>query len=320
MIISEQPSLEVIKSAAIRIQSYIHRTPVMRSAFLDGLSKSILFFKCENFQKAGAFKSRGAMNAILSLTPDELLRGVATHSSGNHAQALARAAQIVGTKSYIVMPENAPKVKVAAVEHYNGKIFFCEPTLAARESTLQKVVGQTGADLIHPYNDYRVIAGQATAGLELIEQIPNLDLILCPVGGGGLLSGTALTLRYLSPSTKLIGCEPLGADDAQRSFKSNILCPSVNPKTIADGLLTSLGSLTFPIIMNYVSDIITVNDDEIIQAMKYVWERMKIIIEPSAAVPLAVALSGKIDLTGLKVGIIFSGGNVDVNNLPWKQQ
>jgi threonine dehydratase len=313
-------SLSEIQKAAQRIKPYIHHTPVMKSTFLNELSKADLFFKCENFQKAGAFKSRGAMNAILSLNHEELSRGVATHSSGNHAQALARAAQIAGTKAYIVMPDNAPKVKIAAVEHYKGEIFFCEPTLAARESTLQKVTEQTGAEIIHPYNDYRVILGQATACLELIEQIPDLDLILCPVGGGGLLSGTSLTLHYVSPKTKLIGCEPLGADDAQKSFVSGVLVPSINPKTIADGLLTSLGSITFPIIMKYVTNIITVDDEAIKDAMKYIWERMKILVEPSAAVPLAVALSGKVEIRGLKVGIILSGGNVDINNLPWKQQ
>lgn len=314
----EPPSLNEIHLAAQRINPYIHHTPVLKSAFLNQLSRADLYFKCENFQKAGAFKSRGAMNAILSLTEEELSKGVATHSSGNHAQALARAALIAGTKAYIVMPDNAPKVKIAAVEQYHGEIFFCEPTLAARESTLQKVIAQTGAELVHPYNDYRVIAGQATACPELITQIPDLDLILCPVGGGGLLSGTSLTLHYLSPETKLIGCEPQGADDAQKSFATGVLIPSMHPNTIADGLLTSLGSLTFPIIMKYVTNIITVNDEAIKVAMKYIWERMKIIVEPSAAVPLAVALSSKIDVKGLKVGIILSGGNVDINNLPWK--
>lgn len=314
----EPPSLNDIQLAAQRIGPYIHQTPVLKSAFLNQLSEADLYFKCENFQKAGAFKSRGAMNAILSLNKEEISKGVATHSSGNHAQALARAALIAGTKAYIVMPDNAPKVKIAAVEQYRGEIFFCEPTLAARESTLQKVIAQTGAEMVHPYNDYRVIAGQATACLELITQIPDLDLVLCPVGGGGLLSGTSLTLHYLSPSTKLIGCEPQGADDAQKSFASGVLIPSIHPNTIADGLLTSLGSLTFPIIMKYVTNIITVNDEAIKIAMKYIWERMKIIVEPSAAVPLAVALSSKIDLKGLKVGIILSGGNVDINNLPWK--
>jgi len=313
------PSLDDIRSAASRIKNYIHETPVLQSEFINELSQSELFFKCENFQKAGAFKSRGAMNAILTLGKDELKQGVATHSSGNHAQALARAAKIAGTKAFIVMPDNAPKVKVAAVEQYHGEIFFCEPTLEARESKLKQVIEQTGATLIHPYNDYRVITGQATACLELIRQTPKLDLVLCPVGGGGLLSGTALALHYLSPKTKLVACEPQGADDAQRSFRSGILFPSINPHNIADGLLTSLGSLTFPIIMKYVHDIITVDDEAIKTAMKYVWERMKIIIEPSAAVPLAVALSGNIDLKGLKVGIIISGCNVDITNLPWKK-
>jgi len=314
------PNLLAIQAAANRIRPFIHRTPVLQSAFLNEWSQSNLFFKCENFQKAGAFKSRGAMNAVLSMSTVERSNGVATHSSGNHAQALARAAQIVGIKSFIVMPDNAPKVKIAAVEHYQGEITFCEPTLTARESTLQQVIDRTGAALVHPYNDYRVIAGQATACCELIEQTPKLDLVFCPVGGGGLLSGTALSLHHLSPATKLIGCEPLGANDAQQSFRCGHWMPSVNPHTIADGLLTSLGSLTFPIILNHVADILTVDDEAIKQAMKYVWERMKILIEPSAAVPLAVVLSGKMDIKGKNIGIIFSGGNVDLNNLPWKQQ
>lgn len=313
----QKPSESDIQSAAIRIQPFIHQTPVLESGFFNELTHAQIYFKCENFQKAGAFKSRGAMNATLSLLPEELKQGVATHSSGNHAQALARAAKICGTKAYIVMPDNAPKVKVSAVEHYGGEIIFCEPTLEARESTLQQVIERTGSVLIHPYNDLRIIAGQATACMELVNVVRDLDLVFCPVGGGGLLSGTALSLHYFSPKTKLIGCEPLGADDAFRSFKSGEIVPSVYPKTIADGLLTSLGSLTFPIIRHYVHDIVTVTDQQIINAMYYVWERMKIVIEPSSAVPVAVALSGKVDLKELKIGIILSGGNADLTNLPW---
>ncbi len=311
------PDAETIKQAAERIDPYVHRTPVLRSAFFDKLTGVSLFFKCENFQKAGAFKSRGAMNASLSLENHELKAGVATHSSGNHAQALARAALLLGVKAYIVMPKTAPAAKVAAVKEYQGEITFCEPTLQAREETLKQVTDRTGATEIHPYNNYRVIAGQATTALEMTEQCPPLDYILCPVGGGGLLSGTALSAHYFSPQTKVIGCEPKGADDAFVSFNSKTFYPSISPQTVADGLLTSLGSLTFPIILKHVHDIAIVEESEIIQAMQWVWERMKIIIEPSAAVPLAVAISGKLDLQGKNVGIIFSGGNLDLKKLPW---
>ena len=299
------------------ISAYIHHTPVLSSAFFDAQCDASLFFKCENFQKAGAFKSRGAINAILSLSRTELNAGVATHSSGNHAQALARAAKIIGTKAYIVMPRTAPAIKVAAVKSYGGEVYFCEPNLEARETKLAEVVAKTGATFIHPYNDYRIIAGQATACKEILEEIDKPDYIFCPVGGGGLLSGTALAAAYWSPETKVIGCEPQGADDTFRSFQSKKLIPVTKTDTIADGLLTSLGSLTFPIILENVHAIYCVNDAQILQAMRLVWERMKIIIEPSAAVPLAVALSGQINLKNKKAVIIFSGGNVDLNNLLW---
>jgi threonine dehydratase len=314
------PSREAILVAADRVGPYIHHTPVLESAFFNDAVGAQLYFKCENFQKAGAFKSRGAVNAVFSLTKEDLHKGVSTHSSGNHAQALARAAKIAGTKAYIVMPENAPDVKVAAVKQYGGEVIFCEPTLEARESTLQKVMVKTGSVMIHPYNDIQVITGQATACKELLEQIPDLDLILCPVGGGGLLSGTASSIHYFSPKTRLIACEPAGADDAKRSFKAGHIVPSVQPKTIADGLLTSLGNLTFPIINNFVEDILTVEDQDIIHAMKLVWERMKIVIEPSSAVPVAVALTNSALIKGLRVGIIISGGNVDLNQLPWTKK
>ncbi len=311
------PTLKDIQIAHERIKPYIHQTPVLSSQQLNEKSGSRLYFKCENFQKAGAFKSRGAMNAILSLSEDEINKGVATHSSGNHAQALARAAKIMKVPAYIVMPSTAPKVKVAAVEQYGGRITFCQPTLEARESTLNAIIEKTGATLIHPYNDYKIIAGQATACLELVSKCPDLDMIFCPVGGGGLLSGTILSTRYLSPETKVIACEPEGANDAWQSFKTGKLVPSVNPKTIADGLLTSLGSLTWPIIQEYVYDVMLVNDRQIIDAMQLVWERMKIIIEPSSAVPVAVALSAKDEYKNKKIGIIISGGNIDLNNIPW---
>jgi len=311
------PDKQQIIEASIRIANTIHRTPVLSSKLLNELFGGELFFKCENFQKAGAFKSRGAVNAILSLSKDELAQGVCTHSSGNHAQALARAAKINGVKAYIVMPNTAPKVKVDAVKQYGGEITFCKPTLKAREDSIAKVIEQTGATEIHPYNDLRIISGQATAAMELIEDIPDLDIIMAPVGGGGLLSGTALSTRYFSPNTKVIAAEPERANDDYRSFKENKFIPSENPDTIADGLLTSLGSITFPIISTYVHDIVTVKEESIIQAMKLIWERMKIIIEPSSAVPLAALIDKKVDVRNKRTGIILTGGNVDLNKLPW---
>lgn len=313
----ELPDRKSIQEAAKRITPYIHKTPVLTSSYLNDRFGARLFFKCENFQKAGAFKSRGAVNAVFSLNADLANKGVATHSSGNHAQALARAAALRKIPAYIVMPETAPKVKMAAVKGYGGKITFCKPTLAAREEKLKEIVAKTGAVEIHPYDNLDVIAGQATAVKELVEEQQDLDIILCPVGGGGLLSGSALSARFFSPSTKVIGCEPAGADDAYRSFHSGKFVPSVNPKTMADGLLTSLGNYTFPIILEFVSDIVTVEEESIIEAMRLVYERMKIIIEPSSAVPLATLLENKVEVAGKKVGILISGGNVDLNHLPF---
>lgn len=311
------PDLRTIEAAATRIRSYIHRTPVMTCQSINQMIGATVYFKCENFQKVGAFKSRGACNAVFSLDDAAVVKGVATHSSGNHAQALARAALIRGCKAYIVMPETAARVKVEAVKGYGGEIFFCKPTLASREETLQEVVNRTGATEIHPYNDYRVIAGQATATLEFFEDTGPLDVIMAPVGGGGLLSGTALATSYISPSTKVIAAEPVHADDAFRSFTTRKLVPSINPQTIADGLLTSLGSLTFPIILDHVHQIITVSEETIIQAMLLTWERMKIIIEPSSAVPLAALMENQDDFLGKRIGIIISGGNVSFDKLPW---
>jgi threonine dehydratase len=311
------PDLKTIETAAARIRPYIHRTPVLTSQSINQMLEAEVFFKCENFQKVGAFKSRGACNAVFSLDETAVAKGVATHSSGNHAQALARAALIRGCKAYIVMPETAARVKVEAVKGYGGEIFFCKPTLASREETLLEVVNRTGATEIHPYNDYRVIAGQATAARELFEDTGPLDVIMTPVGGGGLLSGTALATSYISPSTKVIAAEPARADDAFRSFTTRKLVPSINPQTIADGLLTSLGSLTFPIILDYVHRIITVSEETIIQAMLLTWERMKIIIEPSSAVPLAALMENQDDFQGKRIGIIISGGNVSFDKLPW---
>jgi threonine dehydratase len=317
MDVNREPEKEDILGAAERIKPYIHRTAVITSEAINNLAGANLFFKCENLQKAGAFKSRGALNAVLSIDPYDIKQGVATHSSGNHAAALARAAQIKHIPAFIVMPENSSKIKIAAVKTYGGRITFCQPTLEAREEKLTEVLNETNAFEIHPYNNYKIIAGQSTAALELIEDQPDIDTIIAPVGGGGLLSGTALTAHYFSPNTKVIGAEPSGADDAYQSFYQKKLIPSLNPDTIADGLRTSLGSLTFPIIRRLVNDIVTVNDQATIEAMKLVWERMKIIIEPSSAVALAMVLKHKNRFEGQKIGIIISGGNVDLMHLPW---
>jgi len=311
------PSLDDIRQAAQRIRPYAHRTPVLTCENLNRQVGAQVFLKCENLQKVGAFKFRGACNATYALTDEEAVRGVATHSSGNHAQALALAARMRGIPAYIVMPGNAPDVKKAAVAGYGGQITFCEPTLEARESTLDRIRQKTGATVIHPYNNERVIAGQGTAALELLEDVPDLEVIIAPVGGGGLLSGTALAAKGLDPRTRVIAGEPEMADDAYRSMQAGQIIPSVNPKTIADGLLTSLGTLTFPIIQKHVEQIVTVSEAGIVAAMKFVWERAKIVIEPSSAVAVGVLWERKVDLTGLKVGIIISGGNVDLGKLPW---
>jgi threonine dehydratase len=311
------PKKEEIEAVAQRIAPYVHRTLVLSSESINAIAGCSIHFKCENLQKVGAFKMRGATNAVLSLTDEEKAKGVATHSSGNHAQALALSAKIQGIQAYIVMPETAPEIKKKAVAGYGAEIILCPPTLQDRESNLEKVVAETGASFIPPYNDYRIVAGQATAAMELLEDTDELEYILTPVGGGGLLSGTALSASYFSPNTKVIGAEPEGADDAYRSFKSGELIPMVGPNTIADGLLTSLGPKTFGIIREYVDDILLVNEDEIKAAMRMIWERMKIIIEPSSAVPLAAVLKNKEMFTGKNIGIIISGGNVDVSKLPF---
>lgn len=297
-----------------RIRPYVHKTPVFTTSYLDELTGCSLFFKCENFQKIGAFKARGAMNAILTLTPEELEKGVATHSSGNHAQALARAAKVMGVPSYIVMPRTAPSIKKAGVQGYGGKIFECEPTLAARETTLAEVVAETGAIEIHPFDNERIIEGQATAAKELFEQVSDLDIIITPVGGGGLLSGTSLAASFFSPGTRVMAGEPDGADDAYRSMQSGKVEPS-QANSIADGLLTSLSQRTFGIIREHVQDVITVSDQEIKDAMRLVWERMKIIVEPSGVVPFAAILKRSTELRGKRIGIIFSGGNVDLQKV-----
>lgn len=312
-----EPTIREIREASERIKPYVHRTPVITCTTLNRFCEAELFFKCENFQKAGAFKIRGATNAVFSLEEEEASRGVATHSSGNHGAALALAARWRGIPAYVVMPENAPDVKKNAVAGYGAEIIFCEPTLAAREQGLARVVDRTGAAFIPPYNDYRVIAGQGTAAMEFCEEVAELEVMMTPVGGGGLLSGTAIATSALSPKTFIIAAEPEGADDAFRSFHAGKIIPSRNPQTIADGLLTSLGDLTFPLIQKYVKDIVTVSDEAIVHAMRTVWERMKIIIEPSAAVPLGALIAERNEIPGTRIGIILSGGNVDLANLPW---
>ena len=302
---------QVITEAHNRIKPFIHQTPVLTSSSLDEIAGCTLFFKAENFQKVGAFKSRGAMNAVLSLTREQRARGVATHSSGNHAQALARAAKIMGTKAYIVMPRTAPQIKKQGVIGYGGEIFECEPNLRSREEMLLKVVEEKGAHVIHPFNNFDVIAGQATAAKEFIEEINYLNYLVAPVGGGGLISGTGLAAKYFSPQTLVIAAEPEGADDAFRSMESGMIEPS-QADSVADGLLTSLGDKTFPIIQETVKKIITVSDVEIITAMRMIWERLKIIVEPSAAVAFAAVLKARDRFRNKNVGIILSGGNVDL--------
>ncbi len=305
------PSKSDIEKAHERIKPYIHHTPVLTSGSINDLAECTVYFKCENFQKIGAFKARGAMNAILTLLPEDLAKGVATHSSGNHAQALARAAKLLGVKSYIVMPRTAPEIKKKGVRAFGGEIFECEPTLEARETTLANVVNKTGATEIHPFNNYDVIAGQATAAKELFEEVHGLHIIMAPVGGGGLLSGTALAAKYFSPNTRVIAGEPAGSDDAYRSMKSGKI-EQAQSDSVADGLLTTLGDKTFPIIKDNVEEIITVTDTEIISAMRLIWERLKVIIEPSCSVPFAAVLKEKTKFKGKKVGIILTGGNVDM--------
>ena len=311
------PAFADVEAAARRIDGLVHRTPVMTCSALDRLSGARLFFKCEHLQKVGAFKARGATNAVFSLSGDEAARGVATHSSGNHAQALARAAALRGVPAEIVMPSSAPPVKRAAVEGYGGRITECAPTLEAREATLAAVIEGTGATFIHPYDDPRVIAGQGTAALELLEDHPDLDLVMTPVGGGGLLSGTILAASALKPGIAVYGAEPSGADDAFRSLRDGVLHPSVEPRTIADGLLTSLSQRTFRIIRNGVEAVLTVEEKTIVRAMRLLWERAKLLVEPSAAVPLGAVLENAELFADRRVGIILSGGNLDLDALPW---
>ncbi len=314
------PGFSDIIAASEAIAGFVHRTPVLTSHQIDNISGAHLLFKCENFQKVGAFKFRGATNAVINLSGEQRRNGVVTHSSGNHAAALAHAAVTRGVKAYIVMPSTAPEVKKKAVAGYGAEITFCEPTLASREAAAAEVIRRTGATLIHPFDNFNIIAGQGTAALEILTDYPSADAIIAPVGGGGLLSGTAIAARHLLPGIKIYGAEPALADDAARSFHTGTLQPALPPKTIADGLLTSLCERTFTIIRQNADDIFTVTEDQIIDAMRLVWERMKIIIEPSSAVPLAAVLANKSVFTGKTVAIIISGGNADLSKLPFGQR
>ena len=307
----------LIQEARERIAGKVGVTPVLTSTTLDARTGARLHFKCENFQKCGAFKARGATNAVFALSESQARRGVATHSSGNHAAALARAARLRGIPAYIVMPDNTVQSKRAAVRRYGGEITYCESTLAAREHAAQQLIAATGAILVHPYDDLAVMAGQATAAVELLTQVPDLDLILAPVGGGGLLSGTAVAAKALKPAIRVIGVEPAGADDAARSFRAGRILPSLRPDTIADGLRGTLGERPFAEIRRRVDDITTVSDESIVSAMRQLWEVMKIIVEPSGAVPYAALLGDRPELRGLRIGVVLSGGNLDLERLPW---
>jgi threonine dehydratase len=310
MTLQSVPLKKDIIQAHERIKPYVYRTPILSSTSINQITGCEIFFKCENLQEVGAFKARGAINAVLCLLPEQREKGIATHSSGNHAQAIARAAKLMGIKSYIVMPTTAPSIKRKGVERYDGEIYECEPTIQAREQMLIEVVKKTGAAEIHPFNNYDVIAGQATAAKELYEDVINLNFCVAPVGGGGLLSGTALSTKFFSPETEVIAAEPDGANDAYRSLQSGKIEPS-QAGSIADGLLTSLGDKTFAIIYENVKEIITVSDLEIISAMRLIWEQLKVIVEPSGAVSLAAVIKAKEKFAGTRVGIILSGGNVD---------
>jgi threonine dehydratase len=310
--------LAAIRAAHARIRSHVHRTPVLTSRSLDAAAEATLFFKCENLQKVGAFKARGACNAVFSLDDAEARRGVVTHSSGNHGAAVAWAAARRGIPAWVVMPENSAEIKKAAVQGLGATVRFCAPTLEARDTTCAAVQAETGALLVHPYDDWRVIAGQGTATLELLEDIPDLDAVITPVGGGGLLSGTAVASRAIKPSIRVYGAEPAGADDAWRSLQSGHIVPQTDPRTIADGLRSSLGVKTFAVLSTLVDAIGTTSEEAIVRAMRLTWDKLKLIIEPSSAVPLAALLERKLPVAGLRVGIVISGGNVDLDRLPWQ--
>ncbi len=318
-VIIQLPDFDDVALARERIQPWIHRTPVLTSATLDRMSGARLSFKCENLQKAGAFKVRGATNAVFGLGDDQAARGVATHSSGNHGLALSRAAGCRGIRATVVIPRGASRAKSRAVETYGGEIVPCDATMAARERTLAEVVERTGADVVHPYNDARVIAGQATCALELHEDAGPFDAVVAPIGGGGLISGTALTLGTLAPRTRIYAAEPANADDAYRSLRDGRLVTADAPDTIADGLRTSLGDLTWEMVRERVTDVLLATEEEIVDAMRLVWERMKIVIEPSSAVAVAAVLGHPALFRSQRVGVILTGGNVDLDDLPWRQ-
>ena len=314
------PGIDSVLEAAARIRAYAHVTPVLRSAVMDRMSGASVFFKCENFQKVGAFKFRGAVNAVFSLSEEVITRGVATHSSGNHAAAVSLAASLRKTTATVVMPENANATKRAAVEGYGGKVVLCRPSQKDREEVLARVLAETGATFIPPFDHPHVIAGQGTAVLELLDQAPRLDFVLAPVGGGGLLAGTALTTSARSPGTRVFGAEPKAVDDAYRSLRAGRIQSLESTNTVADGLRTTLGQLTFSVIREHVEDIICVTEVEIITAMRLVWERMKIVIEPSSAVAVAALLRSPQLFAAKRVGVILSGGNVDLDSLPWEKE
>src|SRR2546423_12090961 len=315
--LSKSLDLDRVCVAHERIRRYIHRTPVITSERLDAANDASLFFKCENFQKIGAFKARGATNAVFALDEATARRGVATHSSGNHGAAVARAAKLREIPAHIIMPSNSAKVKIRAVESYGAHVIFCESTEEARETTCAEVIKKTGATLIHSFENEHVIVGQGTAAVELLEELPDLDVIMCPVGGGGLLSGTAIAAKSMRPQIKVIAVEPANADDAAQSFRAGRHLVTGKKFTIADGLRTNIGEPNFAVIQRYVDEIVTVSEEAIVSAMRTIWETMKIVIEPSAAVPYAAMIENKIEIRGKRVGVILTGGNVDVDALPW---
>ena len=311
------PTFQDVLDAHERIAPYIHRTPVFTSTYLNELTGADLFFKCENFQKAGAFKARGASNAVFGLTEEQAAKGVATHSSGNHGLSLSYAAGRRGIPCTVVMPRTAPQAKKDAVTGYGGRVVECEPSTSSREAVFAEVVAETGAEFVHPYNDPRVIAGQATCSRELNEQVEGLDAVIAPIGGGGMISGTCLTLSNVNPGVKIYAAEPKQADDAARSFKAGHIIADDAPETVADGLKVPLKELTWHFVKNHVADILTAEEDEIVDAMKTIWKRMKIVMEPSSAVPLATILNNPSVFKGKRVGVIITGGNVDLDRLPW---
>ncbi len=314
------PTLDDMLAAHERVKPYIHRTPVLTSSFLNELTGAELFFKCENFQKAGAFKVRGACNAVFGLSDDMLEKGVATHSSGNHALSLSYAAGRRGIPCHVVMPRTAPQAKKDAVRGYGGIITECEPSTSSREEVFAKIQAETGAEFVHPYNDPRVIAGQGTCSRELMEQVNGLEAVVAPIGGGGMISGTCITLSNLAPDVKIYAAEPEMADDAARSFRAGHIIADDAPETVADGLKVPLKELTWHFVHNHVTDILTASEQEIVDAMKLIWKRMKIVMEPSSAVPLATILKNKETFAGKRVGVIITGGNVDLDHLPWMEK